>query len=292
MASTDPNQNTSYNYPLPNDSPEAKRLDTQHELFHLTFDGKLYFAPVSLDEPQSRILDLGCGTSSWAIEVAGKHPSATVIGIDLGQPQPSNKPTNYTYIQANFEKPWPFDESDTRQNFDFMHHRFVFIGLRNAKEYIAQAWRHLKPGGYFEIQDFELPFRTTTPKYTQYVCDLDHSQRTVGIDMQAANKWDDWLAEAGFVDINHEYIDWTLGVPEGDGTFDHGDERLCQVSELALENMITGLKGFCKLGYLNVHGWTEEKLDVWIEEVREELRRNPGKNAMPLHVIYGRKPEA
>lgn len=279
-----------YYYLLPRDAPEAKRLDTQHEIFRITFSGNLFFSPITLDQPKCRVLDLGCGTSSWGIEIAEKNPSTMIIGIDLGQPQPDYKPPNYTYLQDNFEKSWPFDSSDPQQKFDFIHHRFVLVSMRNHNAYIAQAFEHLKPGGYFEIQDFELPFKTSTPKYTRWSDDLDTAQKAQGIDMQAANKWDGWLAAAGFVDIEHKYFDWPIGVREEDAA--RGDERLVRVGEEMMVNMTVGMKGFSNAAYTKYYGWSEEKLDSLLEEVKLELRQNPGKNVMPLHVVYGRKPEA
>ena len=59
---------------------EAERLETLHRILNLVFDGRLVFPPVSgLD----RILDLGCGAGSWAIEVANNYPqSEVIVGAD------------------------------------------------------------------------------------------------------------------------------------------------------------------------------------------------------------------
>lgn len=61
-------------------------MDLEHHIFLLLLDGELYLAPVI--DPQ-RILDLGTGTGIWAIEVADRYPSASVIGTDLSPVQPS-----------------------------------------------------------------------------------------------------------------------------------------------------------------------------------------------------------
>lgn len=42
-------------------------MDILGHMFTLVLDGKLFMAPIG-DNPQ-RILDLGCGTGSWAIEM-------------------------------------------------------------------------------------------------------------------------------------------------------------------------------------------------------------------------------
>ena len=49
---------------------ENDRMDTQHEIWKVVFKFRNYFAP--LQDPR-RILDVGCGTGKWAIEVGMLH---------------------------------------------------------------------------------------------------------------------------------------------------------------------------------------------------------------------------
>ena len=51
-------------------------MDILGHMFSLVLDGKLFLAPIG-DHPQ-RILDLGCGTGLWAIEMGDLFPSAQV----------------------------------------------------------------------------------------------------------------------------------------------------------------------------------------------------------------------
>lgn len=45
---------------------EADRLDLQHHVLCLTFNSKLYFAPI---EKPRNVLDVGTGTGIWAIDM-------------------------------------------------------------------------------------------------------------------------------------------------------------------------------------------------------------------------------
>jgi methylase of polypeptide subunit release factors len=59
---------SSQGYVLPNDEAENERLDLQHMLFTLTFDGKLSNLPLDKANSPRRVLDAGTGTGVWAID--------------------------------------------------------------------------------------------------------------------------------------------------------------------------------------------------------------------------------
>ncbi|KAL2151629.1 hypothetical protein VTH82DRAFT_6727 [Thermothelomyces myriococcoides] len=77
-------------YILPSDEEESKRLDLQHQVFSLTFDGALHICPAGKEGPPlKRVLDAGTGTGIWAIDFAEAHPETHVVGVDLSPIQPT-----------------------------------------------------------------------------------------------------------------------------------------------------------------------------------------------------------
>ncbi|KFY88881.1 hypothetical protein V500_06064, partial [Pseudogymnoascus sp. VKM F-4518 (FW-2643)] len=73
-------------YGLPMDDTELNRLDMSHAKYYGLIEKKRFLAPIG-DSPQ-KILDLGCGTGIWCIDVADEYPSAEVIGVDIAPTQP------------------------------------------------------------------------------------------------------------------------------------------------------------------------------------------------------------
>lgn len=74
--------NKSAAYGLPNDEEEQDRLDLQHSIFMLALDGRPHLAPLSKEKPQN-VLDVGCGTGIWCIDLADLMPNAQVEGFDI-----------------------------------------------------------------------------------------------------------------------------------------------------------------------------------------------------------------
>lgn len=65
-------------YPMPNDTEEQARMDMQHHIYLMLFNGELYKAP--LPTHIHRALDIGCGTGKWALDFADSRPNTQVIG--------------------------------------------------------------------------------------------------------------------------------------------------------------------------------------------------------------------
>lgn len=111
-------------------------MDISHHLFMLTFDGKLFLAPIPSDV--STVLDIGTGTGIWAMDFADENPAATVIGTDLSPIQPTWTPPNVKFEVDDCELDWTFPEN----HFDYIHIRILTGSIKDWPRLYSQAMRY------------------------------------------------------------------------------------------------------------------------------------------------------
>ncbi|KAL6358508.1 hypothetical protein LRP88_08693 [Fusarium phalaenopsidis] len=136
-------------YPLPNDSGEQLREETEHALFLHLLSGKLFLSDIG-SSPR-KIIDIGTGTGTWAIDVADLYPGASVVGTDLSPIQPESMPLNAQMFVEDCEDP----EWTHGNNFDLVHLRGVAGFLLDLDAVVDNAHEHLRSGGWIEFQEFD-----------------------------------------------------------------------------------------------------------------------------------------
>jgi cyclopropane fatty-acyl-phospholipid synthase-like methyltransferase len=141
-------------YAFPNGEPERDRLDLQHHLCTLTFEGKLFTAPIPKEQQLHRVLDVGTGTGIWAIDLGDEHPEAHVYGIDLSPTQPTLVPQNVTFEIDDLEEPWTFTTK-----FDLIYSRMMVASFASFLGFFEQSFENLVPGGWIEMVDICSPIQ-------------------------------------------------------------------------------------------------------------------------------------
>jgi trans-aconitate methyltransferase len=193
-------------YVLPNDEQEQDRLDMLHHIFRLILDGGHYRAPLKEHKPQ-RVLDMGTGTGIWPIDFSHDFPEAVVIGTDLSAIQPTWVPPNVKFYVDDLESDWAYPEAE---HFDYIHGRALIGSITDWKKLFSEAFNHLKPGGFIEIQEYPCAInsddntQSLVPSLMDWVAKLNEGCAKIGKPGNNAHLLKGYLEEAGFVDVRQE----------------------------------------------------------------------------------------
>jgi SAM-dependent methyltransferase len=194
-------------YVLPNDEDEQDRLDMLHHIYRLILDGDLFRAPLSASISSKRVLDLGCGTGLWCIEVADELPGAAVVGCDLSPIQPTWVPPNCRFYVDDIESDWTYN---TEEHFDLIHGRALCGSIADWPRLFSQAYDNLRPGGYIEMQEYHCHVfsdddtLSQVPFLADWVEQTNEAAEKHGKPLRIANKLKQFMQEAGFEDVREE----------------------------------------------------------------------------------------
>lgn len=96
------------------------------------------------------------------------------------------------------------------QPFDFLHGREIEGCLSNDRKLFEQAFKHLSPGGYIELQAAYPPLKSddgTGDKaidFHEWVNTLCDASVKFGKPLTCAPEWKAKLEEAGFIDVQQQ----------------------------------------------------------------------------------------
>ncbi|TVY81588.1 Secondary metabolism regulator, partial [Lachnellula suecica] len=269
-------------YHFPNDDLKQEREDMAHSII-LYLCGQLHFAPIGMN-PQI-ILDMGTGTGIWAMIMGEKYPSANILGVDLSPIQPEWVPSNVRFMIDDVESPWVY----LRNHFDYIHSRHMVVAVREWPRLMRRALRHLKPGGWIEMQeihhhphchDGSMPPDHPVAQYWSLIRD---GLACLGVDSDSTLLLADMMRNAGFDNVTIQIFHVPIGTWPKDIMLKTvgGYWRtilLDGAQPIALGPLTRGLK------------WSREQVEVRLVEVRKAYINDWVHSYMPLYIICGQKP--
>ncbi|QKX54523.1 uncharacterized protein TRUGW13939_01610 [Talaromyces rugulosus] len=250
--------------------------------FTLVLRGQYHLAP--LDEPQN-ILDLGTGTGIWAIDVADTYPSARVIGNDLSPIQPRFVAPNAEFVIEDFEEEWLY----SKNKFDFIHGRTLSGAVKDWPELFKKAHRHIKPGGWFEVQEAPIwcwsdddSLKHDSP-LLQFLAILEQASSIDGRSLNVCEQLKPWMIEAGFEDVHVK----VHKIPWGPWA---KDPRLKEIGRYQYVNAIQSVDSYGLALMTRLMGYTEDQAKIFLAIVKNQLRSKSLHAYNLIYFVYGRKP--
>ncbi|KAK5129101.1 hypothetical protein LTR08_003921 [Meristemomyces frigidus] len=284
-------------YYMPNDPPEIHRLNDQHYILTATKAGALHNAPLPppASNPALKILDVGCGSGIWCVQMAELYPAALVVGMDVSPIQPEAKPARVQWVVHDMELAWPF----AGDYFDFIHLSLVHGCVADWDAMMRKIVSHLTPGGYLEHQEFSLCRQYTVSPTTNAADPMSADPDALppvfrwgrlmetaalirGRALQLGPLLPTFQRAAGFLAV-HEDI---YRIPVGTWPADPAQRLL---GARMMLSAVQGMEGFTTVMFTRVLGWSGEATRGFVGEVRRDLRDDGLRKAVDLHVVFGRK---
>ncbi|KAK1460635.1 hypothetical protein CCUS01_08740 [Colletotrichum cuscutae] len=255
-------------YIIPNDDRELERLDLTHSMWLLVTDNNLGVAPPCQPGAKvGRVLDVGTGSviGSGNEEIriyksTPSHPRKQKLTRSF------SVPPNVRFEVDDAEDPWLYSRP-----FQYIHSRVITSGISSWAKYLKKCYDNLEPGGWVELQEIDLAPTsddgTLKPDSAllRWADLLQEASEKFGRPFAKVPPLKDVMVEAGFIDVQMTVTKW----PSNSWPKDH------QWKEIGIwncENMLTGLEGFSMAALTRGHEWTREEVEVFLMEVRKDIK--------------------
>lgn len=254
-------------------------------------------------DPQaiSTAIDVGCGTGIVTDRIARQLPSAKVYGIDLSNvPEATTpRPSNVSFVKGNFrelckngvEHTSASDEKNepkflSESSVDYAFSRLLWPGMTDWPGYVADVYRTLRPGAWFEVHESHLILYKngqaipTKPDgvYSRFRREL----RKKGMDMDIAVHVGGYFHAAGFEDVR--MFEYKLPMGEQDPRMP-GDKEWPALARETFGDSFASLKA---VAFKDQVLSKQENEDIELER-RGWAEEEKGKH-FKFYVIIGRKP--
>lgn len=278
-------------YHFPCDEVEMDRMDVCHKLLTVARKDQLLKAPYtkwkSGDRDLPRILDLGCGTGIWLLEMYQVLDKKVYYqGVDLSGIQP---PQTFETVVFN----WPFDYQAPwalgEDSYDIIHLQMACGSVLNWPELYNKILRHLKPGGWLEQVEIDFEPR----------CNDD----TLRPDAMMRRWYNDLKGATAVVNRHIAYKPQNVGELKAQGFLEVTDESFrlpmntWPANRELKENgrwhnlfLTLGLEAMSLAPFTRYYKWPVEHVKRYCEDVSAEISNKEIHAYNELHVITARRP--
>lgn len=152
---------------------ELTRLTIQDHAITAAMGGVLPEQPESVNF--QRVLDVGCGSGSWAIETAQQYPDVTLLGIDISQHMVdyANEQARARHVDDRVE----FRVMDALIDLPLQNNTFDLVNMRLGSSFL-RTWdwpnvltgllRVARSGGVIRITECELGVECASPAVQKF----------------------------------------------------------------------------------------------------------------------------
>ncbi|RDA95114.1 hypothetical protein CP533_2141 [Ophiocordyceps camponoti-saundersi (nom. inval.)] len=262
-------------------TPLDERLTETVEFFGRTFqkyalENGIYFAPIDeasrpcpealLFSPR-RILDCGCGSGDWAVDVARRFPDCEVLGIDISPHiMPEDGPNNLEFQIDDLNGRFTFPSD----HFDLVHSQMVAGGIHanRWRSYIQDMIRVLRPGGwcqmvevYFNAQSDNgtLERDHALSRWSRDYLDTMHRHK----DPRAAMHLASWMRSEGFTEVESRL----LTLPMCAWPSEAREQRIGTANS---DNVAQLLYSLALYPLIQLKGMSQQELNSLVERARTE----------------------
>ncbi|RTE79010.1 hypothetical protein BHE90_006525 [Fusarium euwallaceae] len=269
-----------YGY-VANTQQEQDRNAIQHSVIIDIFRGQLHLSPIT-PKPR-RVLDVGTGPGTWALEF-GKHPSCTVLGVDIDPVNPPYTRSNCSFLTMDITHDWEFNGNG---NFDFIHIRQLG-DVQDQRKLIKSSWDNLKPGGWVEFTEWIAILQSPNHSlrgtaFRKWNDLLEQGMRQCGTTLYYPDKLKPLLQEIGFEHI----IETRNGAPTNAC---YPGRKLQRIGHLMTQNWLLILEPLSMPVYTTALGWTPDEVKAFLVDVRKEIGNTQYHSYMTLITICAQKP--
>ncbi|KZO94446.1 S-adenosyl-L-methionine-dependent methyltransferase [Calocera viscosa TUFC12733] len=215
--------------------------------------------PSSSKKPK-RILDIGTGNGSWAVEVANRYLGAAIDIVDL-VPIARELPSNILFFRQDVNRGLPPSMPDAE--YDLVHARNIQLGIPDYPKLIDECARVLKARGLINLieGDWDIfdsdgnpvtPYKN--PGWYNWIQAWRGAVAHQNIDVEAPKKTEQWLKDSPYFSEVKATARW---MPIGPWTNDAEMNRLGEIVWENLKYLIPSIRPLLTEYYAGRSEWAD-----------------------------------